>query len=453
MKARKTTFVLMVLALLLVIAVVAALFLNKDRKSATPVSHQDIVDSPEIDEPDTEPPNMSESAGERDFEQLISDARDEISKGNYATAESLVEKARAINPDHIEIQRMLTRLEPRIHISAELRGRDYFGAHITINGQLQTRTTPATFPVERGRSYKIEIDLPPTVEGLFTSAKQMIAVDRPGPYLFKGVIREIPFYTKWPFDAAEAARRQNETANWLDLPVSKTIDLGEGAEIKMVLIPAGEFTMGSPPAERGRQDNETLHRVRITRPFYLGVYPVTQSQWSTVMGDNPSRFEGPENPVEMISWFHAGEFIEKVGDGIRLPTEAEWEYACRAGTNTRFYTGNRDSDLSRAGWYGANSALRAWPVGQKEANAWGLYDMHGNVFEWCQDWYSPDYYTESSRENPPGPEIGTYRICRGGGWYFPASHCRSAFRHWLMPDLRSRDVGFRIAQTVEGVYE
>jgi formylglycine-generating enzyme required for sulfatase activity len=175
--------------------------------------------------------------------------------------------------------------------------------------------------------------------------------------------------------------------------------------MKFAWIPPGTFTMGSPNTEEGRQKWEVQHKVTLTRGFYMGVYPVTQKQWHEVMGGNPSNFKKGDNyPVEMVSWEDCQKFVKKLsereGQEYRLPTEAEWEYACRAGTTTTYYTGDDENALDRAGWYSKNSGKVTHPVGQKEANKWGLYDMHGNVYQWCADWYGD--YPQGDDKDPKG---------------------------------------------------
>src|SRR3954463_1058768 len=164
----------------------------------------------------------------------------------------------------------------------------------------------------------------------------------------------------------------------------RTVVLGEGVEMTFNFIPPGTFLMGSPPDEEGRLDNEVLHRVTLPRVFWLGISPVTQGQWQAVMGSNSSRFQGDRRPGENVFWDDCVAFCRRLGEKFRLPTEAEWEYACRAGTMTAYYTGDGVEALKRAGW---GSAEGTRPVGQFEPNAWGIFDMHGNVLEWVADWF------------------------------------------------------------------
>jgi len=252
------------------------------------------------------------------------------------------------------------------------------------------------------------------------------------------------------------------------LPAGKTFTNSLG--MKFALIPAGEFLMGDShaladelqafepydntyPVEETRCEYPR-HRVRITRPFYLGKYLVTQAQWQAVMGGNPSHFKGPENPVEMVSWNDCQVFLDKLnaksdgrGGKFQLPTEAQWEYACRAGTTTRHYFGDEETGLGEYAWYLANSGGKTHPVGEKKPNAWGLYDMHGNVLDWCGDWYDGGYYASSPTDDPTGPSRGSLRVHRGGSWGSPPpGYCRSARRDWGTPDSRRNDLGFRVAR-------
>jgi len=220
--------------------------------------------------------------------------------------------------------------------------------------------------------------------------------------------------------------------------------------MKLSFIPAGEFMMGSPSSESQRESDESpQHRVKISKGFYMGIYEVTQAQYKAVMDGNPSYFKGDNLPVEEVSWNDATEFCKKLsrkeGKTYRLPTEAEWEYACRAGSQTRFCFGDSDSGLDEYAWCGyKKSGKQTHLVGQKKPNAFGLYDMHGNVWEWCQDWYDENYYSNSPGVDPEGPNTGTARVLRGGSWYGYPRRCRSAVRSRNGPGYRYVDLGFRV---------
>ena len=215
--------------------------------------------------------------------------------------------------------------------------------------------------------------------------------------------------------------------------------------MKFKLVPAGEFLMGSPDAYSVQQDRETpQHRVRITKPFYLGIHEVTQKQYEKVMGKNPSFFKGPLLPVEQVSWEDATEFCKQLSEmdaenHYRLPTEAQWEYACRAGTSTRYNCGD-DLDPDCA-WFSDNSDRTTHAVGVKQSNAWSLCDMHGNVYEWCSDWYND--YGSSLSVDPTGPSTGLHRVRRGGSW-ITAGGCQSAIRNRTRPSWRDPNQGFRV---------
>ncbi|MDA0841450.1 MAG: formylglycine-generating enzyme family protein, partial [Planctomycetota bacterium] len=217
--------------------------------------------------------------------------------------------------------------------------------------------------------------------------------------------------------------------------------------MELILIPAGEFEMGSPANEKDRDENEVQHTVKITKPFFMSRTEVTQGQYEAVMGKNPSDFKGKDLPVESVSWEEAVEFSKKLSDkerkAYRLPTEAEWEYACRAGTKTIFSFGDSDKNLGDYAWQSGNSTGTTHVVGQKKPNSWGLYDMHGNVWEWCSDWYG-DYYSKTIVD-PTGPTAGEGRVLRGGSWLSSAGYCRSAFRSGYGPGGRDGILGFRVA--------
>jgi formylglycine-generating enzyme required for sulfatase activity len=230
-------------------------------------------------------------------------------------------------------------------------------------------------------------------------------------------------------------------------------------EIKLVLIPNGTFMMGSPIEEEGRYDNEVQHKVTISRDYYLGVTEVTQGQYEKVMGTNPSKFQkqvilnkdSSMYPVEKVSWEDAVSFCKRLselpdektaGRVYRLPTEAEWEYACRAESETAFHFGGSSKLSDDFAWFG-NSNKQTHPVGQKKPNAWGLYDMHGNVFEWCGDWFNE--YPKGAVSDPTGPKEGVLRVFRGGSWEFGAASGRSATRFFTAPFGRGDWIGFRVA--------
>ncbi len=359
---------------------------------------------------------------------------------------------------------------------------------------------------------------------LFLFCAELVAADATLP------VRRFPLW-----DSHETVEQYAQRTN---LPATKTLDLGNGVKLELVLIPAGKFVMGTPEpipvdeegfhkqivtgqallalggsillvllcavavqamrkrqrpkfslarllamtvaagvavlswmhwqqtaqlfqkeiaeywAVKARYDNsfpkeKPAHAVTLTRPFYMGKYTVTQEQYQQVAGTNPSNFKGNGYPVEQVSWSEAQKFCmklsEKADQGFRLPTEAEWEYACRAGTSTTHHSGDTEKDLARVAWYGANSKNKMHPVGQKEPNAFGLYDMHGNVWQWCQDWYEEGYYAKSPPEDPEGPAQGDSRVWRGGSWCDAAQGaCRTTARMGDFPFNRSYGVGFRV---------
>jgi formylglycine-generating enzyme required for sulfatase activity len=221
----------------------------------------------------------------------------------------------------------------------------------------------------------------------------------------------------------------------------------------LVLIPPGEFVMG---------DGGDAHKVCITKPFYLGKYEVTQAEWERVMGRNPSRFKGPQNPVEQVSWDDCHMFLKRLGESCsvpegryRLPTEAQWEYACRAGSKTKWYFGDDGRQRVEHCWCNENAEGKTHPVGRKKANGWCLYDVYGNVSEWCVDWFDNDYYKESPLKDPLGPVLpppttdptGPQRVLRGGNFNDPATvgNCSSACRRFRQPGFRLDNLGLRVS--------
>lgn len=319
----------------------------------------------------------------------------------------------------------------------------------------------------------------------------------------KGAVRKSdtpPPLAKPKMLGIEAAQVQKQWAAHLGVKVEETNSIG----MPLVLIPPGEFEMGSTPEEvkwaleQGKQKNPTdkhyfervpseapRHRVKITEPFYLGMHQVTQGEYEKVMGINPSAFtkkhvdvstfkpplsdmeakarvvgvkkvQGKDtrrHPVETVSWDEAMEFCrslsampaERAARRVyRLPTEAEWEYACRAGTATRWYCGDDEAGVVGVAWFNKNAGGMTHPVGEKKPNAWGLYDMHGNVWQWCGDWYSKDFFAEAPPSGPEGTPAGSSRVLRGGSWSNSPFCCRSAYRNSITPAYRGHNDGFRV---------
>jgi formylglycine-generating enzyme required for sulfatase activity len=239
------------------------------------------------------------------------------------------------------------------------------------------------------------------------------------------------------------------------------LNLGEEVKIELVKIKAGTFLMGSPESDKeAYRDEKPQHEVSLTQDYYLGKYPVTQQQYEKIMGSNPSCFSAGNDgkdkvagtdtrrfPVENVSWNDAQEFCSKLsrltGRACCLPTEVEWEYACRAGSPTRYSFWDEDQ-LEDYAWHVFNSHNRTHEVGTKRPNGWGLYDMHGNIWQWCADWYGKDYYANSPKVDPQGPNAGEERVLRGGCWLHPPRSCRSACRGMDGPSFRNSHIGFRV---------
>jgi formylglycine-generating enzyme required for sulfatase activity len=296
-----------------------------------------------------------------------------------------------------------------------------------------------------------------------------------------------------PFAEKQAKQHQQRWAEHLGLPVTENNSIG----MPLVLIPPGEFDMGSTPEEVAwlvERNKEKInkwvaetprHRVKITKPLYLGMHHVTQAEYEKVMGMNPSKYtekqadasafkppltEGDvkgrlneskkvagkdtsRHPVDSVNWGEAMEFCRRLSAMpaeraarrvYRLPTEAEWEYACRAGTTTQWYCGGDEAGTADAAWSWNNAGGMTHPVGEKKPNAWGLYDMHGNAYQWCADWFSADYYEHSPPSDPMGPPTGSDRVMRGGDFAWYASNCRSAMRGHMTPAGRGYTTGFRV---------
>ena len=284
-----------------------------------------------------------------------------------------------------------------------------------------------------------------------------------------------------PFNAEQAKNHQQAWADYLSVPVEKEVVVGKDNDGKdvtltMILIPSGEFMMGSSeeeqaefievakvandlPAARRIPSEGPQHRVRISRPFYLGKNEVTQAQWQAVMGDNPSKFTASvDHPAESMGREEIGAFVqalnkraESVKISFHLPSEAQWEYACRAGTTTIWHSGGSEDELLEYGWFRPNAERKTHPVGELKPNAFGLFDMHGNVFELCADWYDADYYTQSPVIDPSGPAEESLNLYRGGCWTWGAYAGRSAHRaHYNVPDNPPNPQnGFRLAASID----
>jgi formylglycine-generating enzyme required for sulfatase activity len=281
-----------------------------------------------------------------------------------------------------------------------------------------------------------------------------------------------------PFNEKTAKQYQAIHAKHLRVPVVQTNSIG----MKMALIPPGEFMMGSPADEKDRLPVEgPQHRVRITRPFYLAIHDVTVRQFGMFVADARYKTEAErdgqggygydggqwrqksefnwrntgftqtgEHPVVNVSWNDAAAFCkwlsQKEGKTFCLPTEAQWEYACRAGTTTKYSFGDDESELKEYAWYASNGGGRTHAVGARKSNAWGLYDMHGNVWQWCDDWFGS--YVASAVVDPTGPASGSDRVARGGCWRYVAGGCRSAGRAYSAPGDRFSDLGFRVSRVL-----
>jgi formylglycine-generating enzyme required for sulfatase activity len=260
------------------------------------------------------------------------------------------------------------------------------------------------------------------------------------------------FFVVWAFGGERAVAQGNgqPSSSAVAAPQAGQAFVIPGLDLEMAPVAAGRFAMGSPYSESGRNSDEVLHLVTLTRPFWLGRTPVTQAQYEALIGKNPARFKGTDFPVESVSWEEAMTFCRKLTERERaagrlpegyvytLPTEAQREYACRAGTG-----GPYAGQLSAIAWFSSNSDEQPHAVAKKQPNAWGFYDMQGTIWEWCFDWYGS--YPEEKVTDPTGPERGTSRVYRGGAWFHSADLCRSAYRYKMAPDERGSLLGFRVA--------
>jgi len=324
-----------------------------------------------------------------------------------------------------------------------------------------------------------ETDLPPSLAGLVYRNAIVVDQGRDFHNQLDRLIRGIEFLLNRPIVATAAPSMADQRSK--PTPPQPLRERTNSIGMKLIHIEPGEFLMGSTKDQIGRlmklfpdskqewfDREQPQHAVKISQPFSLGMHPVTQGQYEAVMGNNPSKFKGANDlPVESVSWIDAVTFCNKVsemekrtpfyridganvtiveGNGYRLPTEAEWEYACRAGSATLYPFGDDADKLGEYAWYDGNSESKTHPVGQKKPNAWGLHDMLGNVWEWCGDWYDETYYASSPGSDPPGPPASAHRVVRGGSWLIVAQNVRAAFRSLSEPSIRDYDLGFRCAE-------
>ena len=249
-----------------------------------------------------------------------------------------------------------------------------------------------------------------------------------------------------PFDFNQAQEEQQSLAKTLGLAVETTVDLGKGVNLAMILIPQGKFIMGSPLSEPGHKDDELQHQVVFSRPYLIGKYEVTQEQWEAVMGDNPSQTKGAKLPVTNISWNDCQNFISKLNakteSNYRFPTEAEWEFACRSGAKSAYSVGDKITK-NDANYENVKAGVK--PVGSYKPNAFGLYDMHGNVWEFCSDWYGA--YAAGKSIDPMGVNNGRDHVLRGGSYFVDGLLLRSSTRDLVAPDFHNVVIGLRLAKT------
>jgi formylglycine-generating enzyme required for sulfatase activity len=283
-----------------------------------------------------------------------------------------------------------------------------------------------------------------TVQSVMRSAREILGLELRTP----GSVLRSPQADRIRACFGEAAGKSESPRQALCL------DLGEGVMLELVHVSAGRFIMGSPKDEEGHNEDEMQHAVVLSKGFYLGRFPVTQAQYERISGENPSYFRGPSLPVETVSWYDAVAFCEELfrrtKRPFRLPTEAEWEYACRAQTTTAFHTGdtlladqaNFDGKFPYNGVRAEVCRRETTPVDMFPPDHWGLHDMHGNVWEWCSDWYGE--YFHHSAIDPEGPATGAIKILRGGSWFHGPADCRSAQRDALDPGRRHSPYGFRV---------
>jgi formylglycine-generating enzyme required for sulfatase activity len=338
---------------------------------------------------------------------------------------------------------------------------------MAIDAALQDASSAGDFPKARRLS---EIKIACEKKGLLPTDQSVIQARRE----YDNRFIEIRTAVEAAFDEVVAEYTKNgnldraqatatEKANWLQrvrsrktpqtryIPATEFPQLVNSVGMTLVLLPSGTFTMGTVAGTARRESPP--HEVTLTKPFYMSAYEVTNEAWKRVMGEAPSDSKDPNLPVTRVNWSDSMAFCEKLSAKqeeknlrlrYRLPTEAEWEYACRAGSTTPFCFGDDEAMLAEYGWFKANADGRVQPVGKKRPNEWGLFDMHGNLLEWVADWSSDSYYSQSPKENPTGPAEGRFKQSRGGDWGSDPPACRSATRRFLTTTHRWETLGFRV---------
>ena len=420
-------------------------------------------------------------------DEAIARARSALAKNDCETAAAEARAAQTHLPDSKEAKQILDELEPKLEVVAVVGGREYTGAQITIGGRVMRDRTPGTFSVEEGKTYSIKVNVPEHGDRRYVEAAETITVRRKGKHTLRVLIKE----DSRPLSAADVAtRRQADMARELGVKPEAEVDLGGGTKLTLVLIPPGTFRMGSPPDETGRGGDEDHKTVTIAAAFWMGKYEVTAAQFDAFARDSgykteaekkggadswldkgwgftagmswrhPTLMPTPAHPVACLTWNDARSFTDWLSKKARvpfaLPTEAQWEYACRAGTATRFYFGAADADLHKHGNYADRSAQTrpaatapsdgfavTAPVGQFPPNPWGLCDMYGNVCEWTASASAPRYDGTEQK----GADVKTHtRVLRGGSWIDDPTKCRSAKRFHFEHNRTDVYFGFRVVR-------
>jgi formylglycine-generating enzyme required for sulfatase activity len=273
----------------------------------------------------------------------------------------------------------------------------------------------------------------------------------------------IEYYKSKNIDPKEPLQEENQPLVIEDKKRTKSIVISDNftnsIKMEFSLIPAGEFVMGALPTDKDANDDESpIHKVRITKNFYISKFLTPQGNWKSIMNNNPSFFKklGDDNPIERVSWYLIQDFIKRLNEKeklepkeeYRLPTEAEWEYVCKAGSSTKYYHSNKSDLLEEYAWFSYTSNRSTQVVGNKKPNAYGIYDMLGNVREWCNDWYDPKYYSKSPLIDPKGPAKGEFKTMRGGSWHCVPRLTRTTQRYHHIPSSKSFLIGFRLVKQI-----